>query len=478
MRYRRGNSRHQSSLLSIDDLINKSHPIREIDRICEDYINPDQLETDKGHQETGRPAYHPSDLIKILVYGYFNGINSSRKLERECGRNIELKWLTSDLIPDHKTIADFRRDNPELIRGLFKYLVGQFKNQGLVKGQHIAVDGSKIKAYASGEKNVDTLEKKLENIEIQLEKYLKDMELIDKAEDDVEELVKKKAELEKELAELALKKKSYQESLSFLKEIGDQRMSTTDKDCRRMQGRYGNYWGYNVQAAVDVDNHFITAIEVTDQQNDKGLLEPMVKASQETTGQKVEEVLADGGYYKISQLSQLEEEGTDCYVAINKTPSQAKDQINEISFTYVKQEDRYYCQQGKPLDYRRKKTVDGRSGRIYTGRACDGCIKKSICTTAGGRSIYRNENQEWIDAYHTKMESQEGRDKLKKRKSVAEHPFGTMKYSMGQIPLLLRGKGKVQIEMTLHAIGYNLKRYFTLQASRTEAPKTKLQLAA
>jgi transposase len=470
MSYRRGQSRYQQSFLSVDDLISKGHPIREIDRICEEYVNPDQLEVDKGHQETGRPAYHPSDLIKILVYGYFNGINSSRKLERECGRNIELKWLTGDLVPDHKTIADFRRGNSELIRGLFKYLVVEFKNQHLVKGHQIAVDGSKIKANARGEKDIDVLAKKLENIEVQSAKYLKDMELIDQAEDDIEELAKKKAELEKELAELALKKKSYEDSISLLKEVGERRISTTDVDSRMMRGRYGNYWGYNVQTAVDADSHMVTAIEVTNQQNDKGLLEPMVKASQATTGQKVDEVLADGGYYKIDQLAQLEGEPTQCYVAINKTPSQAKDQINNIIFTYVNQEDRYYCGEGKPLDYRRKK----RTGRVYTGRACSGCTKKSVCTTVDGRSIYRNENQEWIDTFHAKMGSNEGRDKLKKRRSVAEHPFGTMKYSMGQIPLLLRGKEKVQIEMNLHAIGYNLKRYFALKGH----PTTKTGLAA
>ncbi|MGH9858079.1 MAG: transposase, partial [Acidobacteriota bacterium] len=315
MRYYRGNSRYQQSFLSIDDQISKGNVVRIIDQICEEFCTT--ITIDKGISDTGRKAYHPADLLKILVYGYFNGVSSSRKLEREAQRNIELKWLTSDVAPDHKTISDFRKDNPELINSLFKHLIIRFKEEGLVTGKSIAVDGTKIKAYASTELNIDTIRQKLDGIEKQVEKYLKDMDVLDKAEDEVEDLEKKKAELEEELEILAAKKKKYRHLEEYLQGIGENRISTTDADSKVMRGRYGSYWGYNVQSAVDTEGHFITAVNVTNNQNDKGLLAPMVEASEETTSQKPEESIADAGYFKINELEELEEDGTECHVAIN-----------------------------------------------------------------------------------------------------------------------------------------------------------------
>lgn len=482
MRYQRGTSRHQQSFLSLDDQISKKHVIRIINEICEEYVNQVVIRGDfeKGHRDTGRKAYHPSDLLKILVYGYFNGISSSRKLERESGRNIEIKWLTSVLVPDHKTISDFRKDNPSMISGLFDYLINIFKAQGLVTGKSIAVDGSKIKAYANAEINITTIAHKLENIEGQVEKYLKEMDEIDSGEDEIETLSKRKAELEKELASLAEQKEAYENSKKHLEDLGEKRMSTTDSDAKVMRGRYGKYWGYNLQSAVDTEHHLITNLQVTDNQNDKGLLEPIAQASQEVTGQKPEEVLADAGYYKVKQLESMEIEGITSYVAINWTPSQTKDVKNGITFTYDKQKDLYSCGEGKKLHYFRKKTIEGREAKIYKGKECLACPKRSLCTKAQQRIIQRNENQEWLDTYYLKMASEEGRDKLICRKSVVEHPFGTMKYYMGQIPILLRGKGKVQTEMNLYAIGYNLKRYFNIRNERNDGQLTnnKIRQAA
>jgi transposase len=472
MRYYRGNSRHQQSFLSVDDQISKSNVIRTMDEICEDFCS--EVALNKGIKDTGRKAYHPADLLKILVYGYFNGISSSRRLERETARNIELQWLTSSIVPDHKTISDFRKDNPELVQALFKYLINKFKEQGLIKGKSIAVDGTKIKAYASKELNLKSIKHKLEGIEGQVEKYLKDMDVLDKTEDEVEELENKKAELEKELEVLFEKKKAFQDLKVYMESLGETRISLTDSDAKIMGGGKGNYWGYNVQSAVDTESHFITAINVTNNQNDKGLLAPMVEASEATTSQKVEESIADGGYYKISELEELENEGTACFVALNRTPSQVKDQTEGLKFTYNKQEDYYYCNEDKPLVYRRKKTIDGRSVKVYAGTQCGTCSIRQRCTNAGHRTVQRSENQEWIDSFHKKMNSKQAREKLITRRSVAEHPFGTMKYHMGQIPLLLRNKKKVQIEMNLYAIGYNLKRYFNMLASENE----KLQSAA
>lgn len=473
MRFQRGNSRYQQSFLSIDDQISKASVIRVIDEICEEFCS--SIAMIKGIKDTGRKAYHPADLLKILVYGYFNGISSSRKLERETQRNIELKWLISNVSPDHKTISDFRKDNAELVNGLFKQLIIRFKEEGLITGKCVAIDGTKIKAYASKEINIETIRHKLDSIEQQVEKYLKEVEILDKTEDEVEELEKKKAELEKELEALASKKKVYRQLEEHLQVLGETRISTTDSDSKIMRGRYGKYWGYNTQAAVDAEHHLITSIKVTNHQNDKGLLGPMVEASQEITGQKPEESLADGGYYKITELKELEEQGTQCYVAINRTPSQAKDQVQGLKFTYHQQQDRYSCNEGQSLFYWRKKG----DVKIYKGTQCNLCSIRNKCTTGEQRTIHRNENGDWIDSFHQKMNSIQGKEKLIKRRSVAEHPFGTMKYYMGQIPLLLRGKKKVQIEMNLYAIGYNLKRYFNILAIENGTQvKTELKMAA
>lgn len=469
MRYHRGNSRFQQSFLSFDDQISRDNVIRVLDNICESFCA--NMSSEKGAKETGRKAYHPADLLKVLVYGYFNGVTSSRKLERETQRNLELKWLTSDLCPDHKTISDFRKDNLELVEGLFKYLIITFKEKGLLKGNSITVDGSKVKGNTSKEINIEAIEGRLNKIEEQVAKYLCDIDALDKAEDDVEELERKKKELERDLEILDAKKKQCQEDINFLEAIGEKRLSTTDSDARIMRGRSGSFWGYNVQAAVDTENHFITALDVTNRHNDRGLLPSVVQASEEAIGEKTQEVIADAGYYVINQLEELEQTGTQCYVAINRTPSQAKDEGHGISFTYEEQQDVYYCSEGKPLPrFSFKKRAHGKVAKVYKGTECNLCPIRSKCTSAEQRTVHRNEDQDWIDSYRQKMRSDQGQKKLRKRKSVAEHPFATIKYSMGQIPLLLRGKEKVRTEVNLYAIGYNLKRYFNLLRSENQDP--------
>lgn len=285
MRYLRGHTRNQQTFISVDDQINRANPIRMMDSICEDYCKQSALEVfEKGHDATGRKAYHPADFLKILVYGYFNGISSSRKLERECGRNVELSWLVSGLVPDHKTISDFRKSNPSMISGLFTYLIAIFKASGFLPGRSIAIDGSKIKAYASAQVDLDTIAHKLEDIENQSAKYLKQLESLDSAEDELEELSKRKAELEQQLSKLVAKKKAYQDWQNALEQAGEKKLCTTDSEAKMMRGRYGNYWGFNVQSAVDTENHMITDIQVTNRQNDKGLLTAMVGSCEHHTG--------------------------------------------------------------------------------------------------------------------------------------------------------------------------------------------------
>jgi transposase len=473
MRFVIGNSRFQQSFLSLDDRISSSNSVRYIDEICNEflinYLDSVEKDTDnKGNKDTGRKAYHPGDLLKLLVYGYFNGVSSSRKLETECLRNLEVQWLLSGLVPDHKTIADFRKDNPELIRGLFVFLIKWFSGKGIAVGKKIAVDGTKIKAYASKEIRLDGLKKKLKNIEQQVEKYMADLAKIDDLEDFCEEAEEKKAQLIKEIEVLESKKKGVTEAMEGLEAEGLSRKCLTDPDSKTMKGRYGHYLGYNFQIAVDIENHILTDYQLNNLQNDKGLLSSMVAGSQDVTGQKPQEAQADAGYYKATEIEELEMDGTACYVAVNQTHSKVNDQENGLEFIYDKEKDHYKCSGGRILEYSRKKTEQGYEKRIYKSKDCSGCALLDLCTKPGSkdknRTYTRNHNQEWIDTYRQKMKSKTGKEKMKQRKASVEHPFGTMKYYMGQMPTLLRGKEKVSIEMGLYSIAYNLKRFLAINA--------------
>jgi transposase len=466
MRFVRGSARFQQSFLSLDDKIGQDNVVRIIDEVCNAFIVSGLCLVDKGKKMTGRKAYHPGDLLKLFVYGYFNGVSSSRKLERECLRNIELQWLMEGLAPDHKTISDFRKNNPDLIRGLFLFLTRSFKEQGLATGRCIAVDGTKIKAYAYKEYRLDHLKKKLENIENQAAKYMEDLAAIDEAEDSVEELETRKQKLTEELEELERKKKAYSGRVNELESEGLKRKCTTDPDARTMKARYGTFLGYNLQIAVDVDSHFVTEYQLVNGQNDKGLLAPMVEGSAEVMGQTPEEVQADAGYYKKKEVETLEEEGVECFVAVNDTTSRIQDEINGLKFIYNSEEDNYQCSGGRTLDYYRKKTENGEEKRIYKSKDCSGCPFLNVCTKQGShlraRTYTRNSNQEWLDRYKEKMMSEKGKKKLRQRKAVAEHPFGTMKYYMGQMPTVLRGRKNVSSEMGLYTIAYNLRRYMAI----------------
>ena len=484
MRFKVGNARYQQSFLSLDDQISSENTVRLIDKICNEFTDnhleairkliselPGQNQEDnknKGTKGTGRKAYHPGDLLKLFVYGYFNAVSSSRKIEAECQRNIEVKWLLSGLVPDHKTISDFRKDNPDLIRGLFEFLVKRFVEMKIIVGKKTAVDGTKVKAYASKEIRQKDLQKKLTKIEEQLGKYMADMAKIDALEDDCEEAEKKKEQLIEDIETLESKKKALEGSVESLKAENLERKCLTDPESKIMKTRQGMHYSFNLQIAVDTECHMVTDYLLTNQQNDKGLLSAMVAGSEKVTGQKPGEVLADGGYYSAAEIEEIEKRNTECFVAINETGSKLNDEENGLEFNYNKEKDHYVCSGGRILVYKRKKTENGFVKRIYKSKDCSGCKFLDLCTKPNSkdrnRTYTRNHNQDYIDAYKEKMKSDEGRAKMVKRKSTVEHPFGTMKYCMGQIPVLLRGKKKVASEMGLYVIAYNLKRFITLKA--------------
>jgi len=458
MHYLSGEDRNQVNIFnSLDDQIDRHNYVRLIDLLSEHFVlTHSELFNIKGQFELGRKSYSPSMLLKIFFYGYFNGITSSRKLERECGRNIEMMWLTQKLCPDHKTISDFRRAHSDSIKESVLTFSKLLKEGKYIKGSTVSIDGTKVKANASMSIDIKDIELKLEDVEKQISDYLSRIE----REEDRDELEQKVAELKKEVDDLLQTKEQ-------LRNGSTDRMSTTDPDARLMKARYGKFFAYNVQMVVDSHKHMIITSEVTNRVNDQGLLEPMGKKVIVALGQKPKEILADKGYFTREQVFSLEKQQIDCYVPQQSTRQQNADKNANIWFEYHSEEDFYTCSKGKKLPFKQTKTDTKRNttARVYKSNDCDGCEVKPVCTSSEtGRSVQQYSDQLWRDEYVAKIESDRGKAKSKQRKMLSEHPFGTIKYLMGQIPLLLRGKAKVATEINLYVLGYNFKRLLNIES--------------
>ena len=461
-------NRSQYTLMNkLDDLVDDRHYVRLIDCFIDCFMqNHQNLFLRKGKNSIGRKAYPPSSLLKLYVYSYLNGISSSRKIEKECQRNIEMIWLMGYLVPDHKTIADFRRENATGINQVFVELVKLLKESGYIHGKTISIDGTKIRANASMIIDLDSISKKLENIDEQLLKYLNRFELVDSYDDEIEEKEQEKERLEKEIKKLEKEKQELEIQKQQLHDQGVNKISPTDPECRMMKGRQGLHLSYNFQAAVDAGNQMIVNIDVLSQQNDKGQLMHMVNKIEDELNVIPEEVLADAGYYVLKQIEYLEnEKGIDCYVAINYNQQENKKRDLGIHFAYESEQNIYRCSQGQTLRPKYGLKKDSRRhtlSQAYVGINCSQCRIKEGCTRSKARVIYRYTNQDWRDTYEEKMKSITGKTKLVERMMLSEHPFGTIKYWMGYIPLKTRGKDKVKTEINLYATAYNLKRLINL----------------
>jgi transposase len=469
MHYIQAENRSQYVLMNrLDDLVKENHYVRLIDIFVDYFIQKDQgIFSFKGAQPIGRKAYAPASLMKLYIYSYLNSISSSRKIEKECIRNIEAIWLMGYLKPDHKTISDFRRENTEGINNIFLSFMNLLKDNGYIKGKTISIDGSKIRANAGMSINLETVSKRLENIEEQLSKYLQLLETTDNIDEEIEESIREKEKISEEIRELKKQKEELQRDKEELERQLAKRISPTDPECRMMKSRQGKHFCYNVQAVVDAENKMIANIEVVSQENDKGQLQPMVEKVEKEIGTRPEEVLADAGYYVMSQIEYLEnEKGVNCFVAINHNQEQTKDQRLGINFTYIPEQNVYKCSHNgtlKPKNGLKKDSRRGTLAQAYLGIDCKECKIKPECTESLARTVYRFTNQKWRDEYESKMNSPIGKTKLIQRKTLSEHPFGTIKYWMGHIPLKTRGKVKVKAEINLYSIGYNLKRLINIE---------------
>ena len=469
MHYKKPQDRNELLLNpNIDLWVDQDNPVRLIDLVVEQFIreNPDTCSWG-GYSDQGCTSYSPATLLKLLMYCYFYWIPGSRRMENETYRNFEVIWLLGGLKPDHWTICKFRRENDELIRsvaiGFRKFL----KSSGYIEGKTVAFDGSKMKAYARREMYSEKqLQSRIENVEKTLEKYLANMEEVDELEERLEQESKEKEELQKKIRKLQNDKDNLEGLKKELKGSGKKYISPTDPDASLMKSRDGKMACYNVQTSVDEKHHMITTAEVTKEETDIALLKTDLEQLKEQLEIIPHEIEADKGYGNIDQIREIQETtGTTCYVPLQEQPFKKRDKENGIEFIYHAEDDCYKCPNGKSLHlFAKNYKQDNQIYNIYSCDDCAGCPLRDKCTKSKtGRRIKVNISHDWIDNYRQWLQRDETKKKIRERKSIVEHPFGTIKMIMGKFCFLLRKRYKVQIETDLYATVYNLKRLINIE---------------
>jgi len=418
-----------------------------------------------GPADTGRPGYHPHTLLKIYIYGYLNQVHSSRRLEREARRNVELMWLTGRLAPDFKTIADFRKDNGEAIRLVCREFVMLCRKLNLI-GDTLAIDGSKFKAVNNRDKNFTRakMKRRLAEVEASIERYLGELDSADQAgpAEDTRPLKDKIVALEEEMDRL--KKLEVQ-----MLESPAQQISLTDPDARSMKSRGAGVVGYNVQTAVDVEHHLIVAHEVTNIGVDRRQLSSMAiqaKSVLEPVLSRPLRVIADQGYYRSEELQACEQANIVAYVAKSDTSGKrSKGEFGRDEFRYLPDDDEYECPAGERLIYRFTREEAGKKICRYWASACVRCPIKSKCTPSNYRRVSRWEHESVVEAAQARLTDYP--DAMRIRRATVEHPFGTLKAWMGANHFLTKTLAHVSTEMSLHVLAYNMKRVINLLGAKT-----------
>ena len=469
MEYIQGKPRSQIVLIesSLEEKIELDNPVRIIDA----FVNSCKLEefgfTHAKHAPEGRPPYHPGDLLKLYIYGYLNRIRSSRLLEKECKRNLELWWLLNELTPDHNTIANFRRDNPKAIKLVFRKMVTLCKRLDLIGGKVIATDGTKLRAQNSKKNNYN--QKKIDDhlayIENKLHEYLDALDVADTAETMGMDPDINKEKIRQRIAQLNEKKQQYKKLEQQLIETGQEQISTTDPDSRKLAVRQNILEVcYNIQTSVD-DKHYLPIDFKTTNNNDTHALANMAVRAKVILGNTEFVELADKGYHTGEEIRKCHEAGIETLVAIPKTPvsSQAPDPAyNQDQFHYDKENDYYLCPQSQKLtstgtwyQHHPYKT------KQYKTKSCKSCPVKAQCTKSKkGRVIERNEN---IEATQRNKQAIENNKELyKRRQEIVEHPFGTIKRQWGFDYTLMKGKKKVDGDVGLIFIAYLFTRLMNI----------------
>ena len=463
MAYVKGVDRNQLTLFpnSIDDYISDDNPVQVIEAFVE---NLDMVELGFTHAQThsiGRPPYDPRDLLKLYLYGYLNRIRSSRKLEAEAHRNLEVIWLLSNLKPDFKTIADFRKDNKKALRKVFKQFSLLCKEWGLFGQNVVAVDGSKFRASNSKKNNYTKkkLQRLLKNINQKINDYLDELDKGDQSEEGTHKPTAE--EIAQRIRELKERKGDYEKKLQTIELTEVTEISTVDPDARQMSvNNNGTNICYNVQTAVDGKHSMIVDYDVINNPTDHAQLSQMAKRAQEVLNKRELHILADKGYYSASELKACEKAGLKTYVAKQKFSNATEDtDFYQDKFTYDKEHDHYICPAGQtllPANYRKSKgKTIGRNYRNY--KACQACKLKDRCTkSVRGRTITRHIDQDLLDKVDQR--TRENKELYLRRQMIVEHPFGTIKGIWGFGHFITRGLESVKTESGLAFLAYNLKR--------------------
>jgi transposase len=465
-RFVEGQDRGQSTLFPecLEDWISQDNPVRVIDVFVDELDLADLQFGGVDPEATGRPAYHPSVLLKLYIYGYLNRVQSSRRLEREAGRNVEVMWLTGRLAPDHKTIADFRKDNGPAIRKVCAQLVALCRDLGLLTQASVAIDGSKFKAVNNRDKNFTRakMERRLTQIEESVARYLSQLDTADRQEPS-EALAAKSAHLKKKLEKLASETQRLKALEKEMLASPDQQISLTDPDSRSMatSGRGSGVVGYNVQVAVDTQHHLIVTHEVTNSGSDRAQLARMALQAKEVLGADHLDAVADRGYFSGTEILACEQ--ANITVTLPKpmtSAAKSKGRFVKQDFVYLTTEDAYRCPAGEKLTRRFSCVENGMVLHRYWTSACYGCPIKPQCTTGPERRITRWEHEHVVEAVQRRLDENPGA--MRQRRETAEHPFATLKMRMGATHFLMKRLPKVATEMALHVLAYNFTRIMNI----------------
>lgn len=469
MGYVEGQDRKQTMLFPevLEDYISEENAVRFIDVFIEGLELSEMGFGRAVPKETGRPPYDPGDLLRLYVYGYLNRTRSSRQLEREAGRNVELMWLMRKLRPDFKTIADFRRDNAQGIKKVCREFTLWCKRLELFGGELVAIDGSKFGAVNSSKRNFTEkkLRRMIREIDGKIDQYLKDLDGGDKKEAGQRSLTPE--QLKEKIERYKERRVQYEQLQRDLKQSGESQVSLTDPESRSMRVGHGVEVSYNVQIAVDPKNKLLIEHEVINEVIDLEQLSTMAKKAKETLGVETLEVVADRGYYNGEEVKACEQSGITAYVPKPNTSSNLKRGLfTKEDFIYEPDKDCYRCPAGKELSYRYQSMEQGRPMRTYQISGCKSCELRSKCSInkKGIRAVKRWVDEAILEAMARRIVDHP--EKVELRKCLAEHPFGTIKRAMNQGYFLMRGLTKVRAEMSLTILAYNLKRVINILGVR------------
>ena len=464
-RFIEGQDRHQVTLLpeSLEDFIAEDNAVRVVDAFV-DALDLTELGFE-GVQaaETGRPSYHPTVLLKIYIYGYLNRVQSSRRLERECLRNLEVMWLTGRLAPDFKTIADFRRDNGKGVRGACRRFIELCRDMKLFSQAAVAIDGSKFKAVNSRDNNVTPakIAARKKQINESIERYMGDLDAADRNHPG--EFVAKTTRLTEKIKTLREQMRRMDSLQKQLDKQQESQISLTDPDSRAMmsQATGSGVVGYNVQVAVDTKHHLIVAHEVTNATSDRQQLSKMAQAAREAMSKPRLRAYADRGYFNGQQIKDCDDAGIVPFVPKPMTSNAKADgRFDKRDFIYIAKDDEYQCPAGQRAILRYETEEKGLQIKRYWSSECPRCSMKAQCTPSANRKITRWEHESVLDAMQRRLNLQP--EAMTLRRCTVEHVFGTLKHWMGSTHFLTRRLVNVGTEMSLHVLAYNLKRVINI----------------